>query len=100
MACVRIKFRKYKDNKVVNIIGYFHSDPSIILPSSDFNFIDLVLNNFEKRVENFNKEGSDWIFEGVTQLKVNIANYKSLRGSSYSDLPPFVKNKHAVFVSN
>ena len=95
-STISIKFKKYKDNKVENIIGHFHSDPSIILPSSDFNFIDTVLNTFEKRVEDFNKEGSDWIFEGVTQLKVNIGNYNPVRGSSHFKLPPFIVNKHAV----
>ena len=49
-----------------------------------------------KRIENFMREGSGYIFERILRLNLNIARYQPIHGSSYIDLPQKIKQKQTI----
>lgn len=49
-----------------------------------------------ERAERFEACGSGWSLASITELAVNCNRYDGFRGSSYIDLPPFIKNKGAI----
>ena len=62
--------------------------------------VDTSLNNafqeIGRHIENFTNGGSGWSVSRVETLHLNISKYQPLRGASYVDLPPIIKNKKAV----
>ena len=47
-------------------------------------------------METYNKEGSNWIFDGIDYFEVVFSKFNPLKGSSYIELPDNIKNKKAV----
>ena len=50
----------------------------------------------DKHVDKFTNNGSGWTLESVMSLSVNIAKYAPLKGSSYIELPKYLKDKKAI----
>ncbi len=46
-----------------------------------------------KKIEEFTELGSGWKFEMIKEILFHTMKYDALRGSSYIDLPPKIKNK-------
>ena len=68
------------------------------LPGTDF---DDVIEKMRKKIsENFEKletaVGSGWALVKIQNLKLHVAEFKTLKGSSYVELPEWVKNKKTV----
>lgn len=81
---------------------HFHSTPYVL-----FNTLNMVtkIKESNKRildlVDQFTENGSNWRVNKVESLYVNCAVYKPLRGSSYVELPPWIKNsKSCINVKN
>ena len=53
---------------------------------------DKILKDFEE----FQIKGSGWYFKEVLKLEVHTVKYNPIRGSSYIDLPDWIKNKKAI----
>ena len=49
-----------------------------------------------KDVEEFNLNSSYWVFKEVLRLEVHTVEYNPIKGSSYIDLPQWIKNKQAI----
>ena len=49
-----------------------------------------------ENLENFNRGGSNWVFEEVLFLKIQFVRWNPLRGSSWIALPPALQNKKAL----
>ena len=49
-----------------------------------------------KDVEEFNLNSSNWVFKEVLRLEVHTVEYNPIKGSSYIDLPQWIKNKQAI----
>ena len=49
-----------------------------------------------KDLEEFQIKGSGWYFKEVLRLEVHTVEYNPIRGSSYIDLPEWIKNKKAI----
>ena len=49
-----------------------------------------------KDVEEFNLNSSNWVFKEVLRLEVHSVEYNPIKGSSYIDLPQWIKNKQAI----
>ena len=47
-------------------------------------------------LEEFKSDGSGWYFKEVLRLEVNTVEYKPTKGSSYINLPDWIKNKKAI----
>ena len=76
----------------------FYSGEFEIFPGTDF---DDVIEKMKKNIfENFEKMetavGSGWALVKIQNLKLHFAGFKTLKGSSYVDLPDWIKNKKAV----
>ena len=76
----------------------FYSGEFEIFPGTDF---DAVIEKMKKNIfENFEKMetavGSGWALVKIRNLKLHFAEFKTLGGSSYVELPDWIKNKKAV----
>ena len=49
-----------------------------------------------KDIEEFNLGSSGWVFKEVLRLEVHTVEYNPTKGSSYIDLPKWIKNKQAI----
>ena len=74
---------------------------------STSNYINLESTNIEKLVqkcfgkilndiEDFSSGGSGWYFKEVLRLEVDTVKYNPTKGSSYIDLPKWIKDKQAI----
>ena len=75
----------------------FPSDMEIILESTDTSEVyntmsDRILEN----MAGLNARGSNWIFRSVVRMDISIDKYQPLGGSSWIDLPKWIKDKKAV----
>ena len=63
------------------------------------NIENLLKKGFSKiltDLEEFKNSGSGWYFKEVLRLEVNTVEYNPIKGSSYIDLPEWIKNKKAI----
>ena len=61
------------------------------------NSIDRALYNMYNHLDSFTKlQGTGWQVEEIQFLKLNMARYKSVRGASYLELPPEIRNSRAI----
>ena len=77
--------------------SYFSSETHINFESTDSE--ELVQKCNEKileDVEEYNTNGSGWYFKEVLKLEINTIEFNPAKGSSYIDLPDWIKNKKAI----
>ena len=76
---------------------YFSSKPYTILSQHDIeNAKEEGHQRIDSQIDKWTKEGSGWVVNRVICLYVNIAKYQPLKGSSYIELPKYLKNKKAI----
>ena len=76
---------------------YFASKPYTILSQHDIeNAIDKGHQAIDAQMDEWTKEGSGWVVTRVLCLYVNISKYTPLKGSSYMELPKYLKKKEAI----
>ena len=51
-----------------------------------------------EKLENFNKNGSNWRFKKVLRLEIQFVRWKPLGAGSWMPLPKCVENKKAIVV--
>ena len=76
----------------------FHSAIKIILESTD---VEEVFNEMVDEIETAiqkteNAEGSGWVLESITDIKLHTAEWNPLNAGSYMELPANLKNKKAI----
>ena len=76
----------------------FHSAIKIILEGTD---VEEVFNEMVDEIEasiqkTENAEGSGWVLESITDIKLHTANWDPLNAGSYIELPTYLKNKKAI----
>ena len=47
-------------------------------------------------MESYAERGSNWVFKEVIKLEIHTTEYNPTKGSSYIDLPDWIKNKKAI----
>ena len=60
---------------------------------------ELVENCIESifaKFEYYTKDGSEWYLKEIVQLEIHTTEHKPLKGSSYIDLPKWIKDKKAI----
>ena len=77
---------------------YFHSAIKIILENTD---VKEVFNEMVDEIETAiqrteNAEGSGWMLESITDIKLHTAEWNPLNAGSYMELPTYLKNKKAI----
>ena len=68
---------------------------------NNFDIVEEMIQEMIEAMENYNKRGSNWVFERVIRLNVNFVRWnplggKPLRGSAWIPLPVKLANKKAV----
>ncbi|XP_068084002.1 uncharacterized protein [Anabrus simplex] len=78
-------------------IKSFNSENKIISESTTFSTVyQHLVSVIISKSEDFQERDSGWSLANVLYLEVNINKYNPLRGSSYIDLPTWIKKKKAV----
>ena len=77
--------------------GYFHSLVEMITKSSDLSdILNTITGIILEKVQQFQNEGSGWVFENVESFDINIDPFEPLSGSSYISLPKNLEDKKAL----
>ena len=77
--------------------AYFSSKTFINLESD--NVEDLIFYSKETilgQMEAYTQKGSNWVFKEVVKFEIHTVEYNPNKGSSYIDLPSWIKNKKAI----
>ena len=94
----RISVKTYeKVEKLENYEAFFSTSNYKNLKST--NIEKLLKKGFAKilkDIEDFNLGSSGWVFKEVLRLEVHTVEYNPTKGSSYIDLPKWIKNKQAI----
>ena len=75
---------------------FFHSRQKKNLGTNGWEIAVEMENEIIENLENFNRGGSNWIFEEVVFLEIHFARWNPLRGSSWIALPPALQKKKAL----
>ena len=85
------------DGKTKVQTPYFASKPYTILSQHDIeNAIDKGHQAIDAQMDKWTREGSGWVVTRVLCLYVSISKYTPLKGSSYIELPKYLKKKEAI----
>jgi len=57
--------------------------------------IKSAFDDIEKSIDKYQKRGSGFVYQYTDKIEVFFSRYKPLKGSSYIDLPKFIKDKKA-----
>ena len=78
-------------------IWYFATDPVIITEATDLSDLyNTMTSRIFELIQNYNNRGSDWQFDRVEHLDININPYNPLSASSYIPLPKKLADKNAI----
>ena len=100
LVCIMEKQTVQQNVGITNIEevkAYFISDTHINLKSTNVKklikfFYTGVINN----IELYTAKGSAWFFKEVDKLEIHTVEYNPTKGSSYIDLPKWIKDKGAI----
>ena len=86
-----------KTGEIIEIDADFHSEIEINLKEKDENkLLDKMIARIGEVLANFQRSGSNWVFQRVNQLEIHMADWKPISGSTFIPLPARIKNKVAV----
>ena len=86
-----------RTGEIIEVSADFHSEIEINLQETDENkLFDKIIARIGEVLANFQRSGSNWVFQRVNQLEIHFANWKPISGSSFIPLPAKIKNKGAV----
>ena len=72
---------------------FFNSSSILISSNNQINqFYNMIVDEFNNKIEE-DRDGSDWLFEGILKLKIKINIQKSILGKGFIELPDFIKYK-------
>ena len=74
---------------------FFHSRQKKNL-GTNMEIVGEMENEMIENLENFNRGGSNWVFEEVLFLEIHFARWNPLRGSGWIALPPALQKKKAL----
>ena len=76
----------------------FSSGKELNLQSTDEDELyDIMIDRIEEEIQNIeNAEGTGWRMHSIINLELHTVEYQPLRGSSYIELPKYLKNKKAI----
>ena len=86
-----------RTGEIIEADADFHSEIEKNLAETDENkLLDKMFARIAEVLANFQRSGSNWVFQRVGQLEIHFANWKPISGSSFIPLPAKIKNKKAV----
>ena len=90
---VQVQFKK--EGKTAEPVFRAHCQIALNPDDLDEGFQKSAKKIYQSLTE-YQRDGSNWILDHVINLTLNVANYKPLSGSSFLDLPSYLKNKNAI----
>ena len=77
--------------------AYFRTNTIKILSATNLEiFVRDSFNKIKADIEKYQQNGSGWSFYSIKKLEINFADYSPTKGSSYIDLPQWIKLKKAI----
>ena len=94
-ACT--KLRKGVGEETLHDVQYFQSSPSTVLEETEI-VISSHISEIELKVDNFLRNGSGWVIEGVREITISISPFEPFytSGGSYIPLPSALKRKKGL----
>ena len=95
--CLFERFADKEGTKLEQYEAYFSTSNYKNLQST--NVEKILKKGFDKILKDidvFNKDSSGWYFSECLRLELHTVKYNPIRGSSYIDLPEWIKNKKAI----
>ena len=90
---LKITFEKQLGNKTTIKTAYFNSMTTTIINKNEINkALQTSRQELMKAIGQWISEGSGWTIQSVDGHYINITKYKPLMGSSYLDLPTWLRN--------
>ena len=100
LVCLMEKHEIEKTQGIIDIKedkAYFDSPTFNNLESDDVqHLIDISKETILGQMEAYSEKGSNWVFKEVVKLEIHTIEYNPNKGSSYIDLPSWIKNKKAI----
>ena len=91
------QFYKVVDGEKIFTDSHFSTKNEVITESTDLSEIYNIANErLTELLENFQRNGSGWIFDKVLHFEIMTNEFRPLRGSSYIKLPKSLANKRAI----
>ena len=99
---ISINFSKTRDNEEIFQTAHFRTPPTIISPHTNLILQDII-DIINLKIDKFQKEGSGWRMENISNVRVDCAKYDIIRGSSYIHTPKHIygfipSHTHTQFV--
>ena len=100
LVCMMEKHEVDKTDGIFNIKedkAYFNSPTLTNLESDNVeNLIFACREPILGQMEMYEEKGSNWVFKEVVKFEIHTVEYNPNKGSSYIDLPSWIKNKKAI----
>ena len=77
--------------------AYFSSETLLNLRADEaMKLVEDSFRSIEEKIQSFVQDGSAWQFKEVEQLEIHTTEHNPVKGSSYIDLPKWIKDKKAI----
>ena len=77
--------------------SYFSSEtPQNLRVDDAMKLIEESFKSIEAKIQSYAQDGSAWQFKEVEQLEIHTTEFNPTKGSSYIDLPKWIKDKGAI----
>ena len=77
--------------------AYFNSETLENLRLDDSEkLVETCIESIFAKFESYTKDGSEWYLKEIVQLEIHTTEHNPLKGSSYIDLPKWIKDKKAI----
>ena len=102
LVCMMEKHEVDKNNGIFNIIedkAYFNSSTYTNLESTDVQkLIDSSKDTILAQMEMYAEKASNWVFKEVVKFEIHTVEFNPTKGSSYIDLPSWIKIKKQLLI--
>ena len=93
----KTSYNKDGISSIETVKGYFNSETLENLRSSDEKeLLERCIETIMAKIEIYSKDGSEWVFKEVEKLEIHTVEFNPTKGSSYINLPDWIKNKKAI----
>ena len=76
---------------------YHHGGTQPIFGNQDYNdFWSSTLTNIQKKVEEFQENGSQWKFDRIMEIRLQMVRYNPSRGKKYFQEPDKIRVKKCI----
>ena len=87
--------RETEDGHRQEVDASFGTEPVVIYDVNDLD-ADAVVAEINRKIEDFNRRGSNWQVDRLLNFTLGIVPYRPLQGSSFLETPPEITGKQAV----